>query len=110
MDNREWVKENTADMREEVQASTNELEEIDKIMGPALDKNKKLPKSAVCNQPNAVYLFNIALDTKTWVWQYPVLAKVKQKVAESENKEFGVLSKERERERITKDFGNPEKA
>ena len=28
----------------------------------------------------------------------------------NENKEFGVLSKERERERITKDFGNPEKA
>ena len=28
----------------------------------------------------------------------------------AENKEFGVLSKERERERITKDFGNPEKA
>ena len=28
----------------------------------------------------------------------------------NENKELGVLSKERERERITKDFGNPEKA
>ena len=25
MDNKEWVKENTADMREEVQVSTNEL-------------------------------------------------------------------------------------
>ena len=60
----------------------NELEEIDKIVGPALDKNKKLPKSAVCNRPDAVYLFNIAPDAKTWVWQYPVLAKAKQKVAE----------------------------
>ena len=49
VDNREWVEENTADMRKEVQASANELEEIDKIVGPALDKNKKLPKSAVCN-------------------------------------------------------------
>ena len=27
-------------------------------------------------------MFNIAPDTKTWVWQYPVPAKVKQKVAE----------------------------
>ena len=58
VDDREWVEENTADMREEVQASANELKEIDKIVGPALDKNKKLPKSAVCNQPNTVYLFN----------------------------------------------------
>ena len=82
MDDREWVEENTADIREEVRASTSELKEIDKIMGPALDKNKKLPKSAVCNQPNAVYLFNIAPDVKTWVWQYPVPAKAKQKVAE----------------------------
>ena len=82
VDNREWVEENTADMREEVQASMNELKEIDKIVGPALDKNKKLPKSVVCNRPDMVYLFNIALDEKTWVWQYPVLAKVKQKVAE----------------------------
>ena len=49
MDDREWVEENTADMRKEVQASANKLEEIDKIVGPALDKNKKLPKSAVCN-------------------------------------------------------------
>ena len=49
MDDREWVEENTADMRKEVQASANELEEINKIVGPALDKNKKLPKSAVCN-------------------------------------------------------------
>ena len=81
VDNREWVEENTADMREEVRASTSELKEIDKIVGPALDKNKKLPKSVVCNQPDTVYLFNIAPDTKTWVWQYPVLAKAKQKVA-----------------------------
>ena len=81
MDNREWVEENTADMRKEVQASVNELEEIDKIVGPALDENEKLPKSAVCNQPDAVYSFNIAPDTKTWVWQYPVPAKAKQKVA-----------------------------
>ena len=51
-------------------------------MGPALDKNKKLPKSVVCNQPDAVYSFNIAPDMKTWVWQYPVPAKAKQKVAE----------------------------
>ena len=29
-----------------------------------------------------VYSFNIAPDTKTWVWQYPVPAKAKQKVAE----------------------------
>ena len=49
VDNREWVEENTADMREEVQASTSELKEIDKIVGPVLDKNKKLPKSTVCN-------------------------------------------------------------
>ena len=42
--NREWVEENTADMREEVQASMSKLKEIDKIVGPALDKNKKLPK------------------------------------------------------------------
>ena len=28
----------------------------------------------------------------------------------NENKELSVLSKERERERVTKDFGNPEKA
>ena len=49
VDDREWVEENTADMRKEVQASANELEEIDKIVGPALDENKKLPKSAVCN-------------------------------------------------------------
>ena len=49
VDNREWVEENMADMRKEVQASANELEEIDKIVGPALDKNKKLPKSTVCN-------------------------------------------------------------
>ena len=49
VDDREWVKENTADMREEVQASANKLKEIDKIVGPALDKNEKLPKSAVCN-------------------------------------------------------------
>ena len=82
MDDREWVEENTADMRKEVQVSANELEEIDKIVGPALDKNEKLPKSAVCNRPDAVYSFNIALDAKTWVWQYPVLAKAKQKVAE----------------------------
>ena len=81
MDNREWVEENTVDMRKEVQASANELEEINEIVGPALDKNKKLPKSAVCNRPDAVYSFNIALDAKTWVWQYPVLAKAKQKVA-----------------------------
>ena len=82
VDDREWVKENTADMREEVQASVNELKEINEIVGPALDKNKKLPKSTVCNRPNAVYSFNIAPDVKTWVWQYPVPAKVKQKVAE----------------------------
>ena len=82
VDDREWVKENTADMREEVKASANELKEIDEIVGPALDKNKKLPKSAVCNRPDAVYSFNIAPDVKTWVWQYPVLAKAKQKVAE----------------------------
>ena len=81
VDDREWVKENTADMREEVQASTSELKEIDKIVGPVLDKNKKLPKSAVCNRPDMVYSFNIAPDMKTWVWQYPVLAKAKQKVA-----------------------------
>ena len=49
MDDREWVEENTADMRKEVQASVNKLEEINEIVGPALDKNKKLPKSAVCN-------------------------------------------------------------
>ena len=53
VDDREWVKENTADMREEVKASANELKEIDEIVGPALDKNKKLPKSAVCNRPDA---------------------------------------------------------
>ena len=29
-----------------------------------------------------VYSFNIAPDVKTWVWQYPVPAKAKQKVAE----------------------------
>ena len=29
--------------------SANELKEIDKIVGPALDKNEKLPKSVVCN-------------------------------------------------------------
>ena len=81
VDDREWVKENTADMREEVQASTNKLKEIDEIVGPALDENKKLPKSTVCNRPDAVYSFNIAPDAKTWVWQYPVLAKAKQKVA-----------------------------
>ena len=45
VDDREWVEENTADMRKEVQASTNELEEINEIVGPALDKNKKLPKA-----------------------------------------------------------------
>ena len=33
VDNREWVKENTADMREEVKASVNELKEINKIVG-----------------------------------------------------------------------------
>ena len=44
--------------------STSELKEIDKIVGPALDKNKKLPKSAVCNRPDTVYSFNIALDMK----------------------------------------------
>ena len=82
VDDREWVEENTADMREEVRASMSELKEINKIVGPALDKNEKLPKSAVCNRPDTVYLFNIALDTKTWVWQYPVPAKAKQKVAE----------------------------
>ena len=49
MDDREWVEENTADMREEVQVSMSELKEIDEIVGPVLDKNKKLPKSAVCN-------------------------------------------------------------
>ena len=49
MDDREWVEENTVDMRKEVQASANELEEINEIVGPALDKNKKLPKSTVCN-------------------------------------------------------------
>ena len=49
VDDREWVEENTVDMRKEVQASTNELEEINEIVGPALDKNKKLPKSTVCN-------------------------------------------------------------
>ena len=49
MDNREWVEENTADMREEVQVSTKELKKINEIVGPALDKNKKLPKSVVCN-------------------------------------------------------------
>ena len=49
VDDREWVEENTADMRKEVQASANELEEINEIVGPVLDKNKKLPKSAVCN-------------------------------------------------------------
>ena len=82
VDDREWVEENTADMREEVKASANELKEIDEIVGPALDKNEKLPKSAVCNRPDAVYSFNIAPDAKTWVWQYPVPAKAKQKVAE----------------------------
>ena len=51
-------------------------------MGPALDKNEELPKSAVCNRPDTVYSFNIAPDAKTWVWQYPVPAKAKQKVAE----------------------------
>ena len=81
VDNREWVEENTADMREEVQVSMSKLKEIDEIVGPALDKNEKLPKSAVCNQPDTVYLFNIAPDMKTWVWQYPVLAKANQKVA-----------------------------
>ena len=35
VDDREWVEENTADMREEVQASMSELKEIDKIVGPA---------------------------------------------------------------------------
>ena len=49
VDDREWVKENTADMREEVKASADELKEINEIVGPALDKNEKLPKSAVCN-------------------------------------------------------------
>ena len=49
VDDREWVEENTADMREEVKVSANELKEINKIVGPALDKNKKLPKSVVCN-------------------------------------------------------------
>ena len=49
VDDREWVEENTADMRKEVQVSANELEEIDKIVGPVLDENEKLPKSAVCN-------------------------------------------------------------
>ena len=29
--------------------STNELKEINKIVGPVLDENKKLPKSVVCN-------------------------------------------------------------
>ena len=33
MDDREWVEENTADMREEVQVSMSELKEIDKIVG-----------------------------------------------------------------------------
>ena len=60
VDDREWVEENTADMREEVQASANKLKEINEIVGPALDKNKKLPKSVVCNQPDTVYSFNIA--------------------------------------------------
>ena len=82
VDDREWVEENTADMREEVQASANELKEINEIVGPALDKNEKLPKSVVCNRPDTVYSFNIAPDAKTWVWQYPVPAKAKQKVAE----------------------------
>ena len=42
----------------------SELKEIDKIVGPALDKNKKLPKSMVCNQPDTVYLFNM-LDARS---------------------------------------------